>query len=118
LLAVFSVYVRRSSTCGDGMTPEKLLEINPKLGTVASFMKAHPECTVRFWEDATVDITLPANVRLDSFLAQFVCPSCGQPATGPGLQENANIKGTFRGCDDCGIRFFIHSRVKFGGSPT
>lgn len=99
------------------MTPEKLLEINPKLVKVASFMKEHPECTVRFWDDGTVDITLPKSVTLDSFIGQFVCPSCGEPTGGPGI-SGRDIKGTFRECGDCGIRFFIHNMVKFGGTPT
>lgn len=99
------------------MTPEELLEMNPKIGKVATFIKEHPECNVRFWDDATVDITIPKTVKLDSFLAQFACPSCGEPTAGPEMR-GVDIKGTFRECSDCGIRFFIHNMVKFGGTPT
>ena len=99
------------------MTPDELLSINPKLGKVAAFMKERPDCPVRFWDDATVDVTIPASSALDSFLAQFKCPSCGEPTDGPELTGN-DVKGTFRSCDGCGIKFFIHSRVKFGGTPT
>lgn len=97
------------------MTPEELLEMNPNIGKVATFIKEHPECNVRFWDDATVDITIPKAVKLDSFLAQFKCPSCGEPTVGPEL-HGGDIKGTFRECNDCGIRFFIHNMVKFGGT--
>lgn len=99
------------------MTPEELLSLNPKLGKVTTFIKDHPECKVRFWENATVDITIPAATTLDSFLAKFTCPSCGEPTTGPEMAAG-DVKGTFRECEACGIRFFIHNMVKFGGTPT
>lgn len=97
------------------MTPEELLDMNPNIGKVATFIKEHPECNVRFWDDATVDITIPKATKLDSFLAQFKCPSCGEPTGGPEL-HGGDIKGTFRECNACGIRFFIHNMVKFGGT--
>lgn len=101
------------------MTPEELLEINPKLGKMAVFMKEHPEYTVRFWDDATVDITLPKDAGLWKFVGGFRCPSCMEITEGPAMEPGkANITGTFRSCEECGIRFFIHTSVKFGGSPA
>ena len=99
------------------MTPEELLGINPNLAKVATFMKEHPDCTVRFWDDTTVDITIPKSASLGSFVSQLACPSCSKPTEGPGV-SGRDIKGTFRKCNDCGIRFFIHNMVKFGGTPT
>lgn len=99
------------------MTPEELLDINPRLGKVASFIKEHPECNVRFWDDATVDITIPRTAALAGFISRFVCPSCGSTTAGPDMSGH-DVKGTFRECRDCGIRFFIHNMVKFGGTPT
>ena len=99
------------------MTPEELLEMNPNLASVAEYMQSHPGTPVRFWENGTVDITLPASSQLVPFIEKFVCPSCNNPTAGPELESGSlDIKGTFRTCSTCGIQFFIHNSVKFGGT--
>lgn len=101
------------------MTPEELLEINPNLVKVAGFIKEHPEYPVRFWNNGTVDITLSKDGHLGKFLEQFRCPSCGEPTSGPDIKPGTgDIKGTFRTCGTCSIKFFVHNAVKFGGTPT
>lgn len=101
------------------MTPEELLNINPNLSKVAGFMKDHPEYPVRFWDNGTVDITIPKDGSISKFVGQFKCPSCGEPTGGPPVDPSKeNIKGTFRTCETCSIRFFVHNAVKFGGTPT
>ena len=51
------------------MTPEELLEINPKLISVTKFMKEHPDYPVRFWDNGTVDISIPERGKLGEFVA-------------------------------------------------
>ena len=79
------------------MTVDELLEMNPRLGHVARYMAEHPDIPVRFWDNGTVDLTIPPKAKLGQFFGSFRCPSCGNPG-------------------GCGIRFFIHNEVKFGGS--
>lgn len=99
------------------MTPEELLEINPNLVKMTGFMKEHPEFPVRFWGDGTVDITIPESTPLSAFAAKFRCPCCDGYPDGPAIpSDKDDIKGTFRSCEECGIRYFIHNKVKFGGS--
>lgn len=100
------------------MTPETLAEINPNLLSVASFMEAHPEHIVRFWDNGTVDITLSRKTSIPQFISAFKCPSCNAATVGKDLppSDNANLVGLYRNCTACGIKFFIHTRVKFGGT--
>lgn len=98
------------------MELEQLLEINPKLASMAKFMTAHPEIPVRFWENGTVDMMIGERASLVGFIGKFTCPSCGGPTSGPVLDGSENVRGTFRECADCGIRYFIHNKVKFGGT--
>lgn len=99
------------------MTLDELLAMNPNLGKMSGFMKEHPEFPVRFWDDGTVDITIPENVKIASFVAKFRCPCCQSPTEGPYIQtDKEDIKGTFRKCNECSIRFFAHNKVKFGGT--
>ena len=99
------------------MTLDELLKINPNLGKVSGFMKEHPEFPVRFWDDGTVDITIPENIKIVNFVAKFHCPCCQESTTGPEIpSDKEDIKGTFRQCRECGIRYFIHNKVKFGGT--
>jgi predicted RNA-binding Zn-ribbon protein involved in translation (DUF1610 family) len=101
------------------MTPEELLEINPKLVSVTKFMKEHPDYPVRFWDNGTVDISLSERSKLGEFVTKFKCPSCGKDTDGPTIPTDAvDIKGTFRECPECSIKFFIHNKVKFGGTPA
>lgn len=98
------------------MTVDELLELNPNLGHMAVFMKEHPELPVRFWDDGTVDITLPARSSLHKFIVAFKCPSCGKGTDGPALPTHEDLRGSFRECHGCNIRYFIHNMVKFGGT--
>ena len=98
------------------MTVDELLEINPKLGHVAKYMAEHPDVPVRFWDNGTVDITLPGKASLHKFIVGFRCPSCDGATDGPALPAHEDIRGSFRECHECGIRFFIHNNVKFGGT--
>lgn len=99
------------------MTVDELIGINPNLGKVARFMKDNPSIPVRFWDNGTVDIMLGENDPIPSFIGKFKCPSCNEPTAGPEMPAGSDtIKGTFRECAACGIRFFIHNRVKFGGT--
>ena len=98
------------------MTVDELLDINPNIAHVAKFMKEHPEIPVRFWDDGTVDITIPVKTSLHKFIVAFKCPSCDRGTDGPALPTHDDIRGSFRECHDCGLRFFIHNTVKFGGT--
>lgn len=98
------------------MTVDELLEMNPRLGHVARYMAEHPDIPVRFWDNGTVDLTIPPKAKLGQFLGSFRCPSCGNPVEGRSVPDKDTMKGTFRECRGCGIRFFIHNEVKFGGS--
>lgn len=98
------------------MTVDELLEMNPRLGHVAKYMTEHPDIPVRFWDNGTVDITLPVRTGLNKFISGFTCPSCGNATEGPAIPNHDDIRGTFRDCHGCGIRFFIHNTVKFGGT--
>lgn len=101
------------------MTPEELIKHNPNLIHVVKFMQAHPDHPVRFWADCTVDITLPEKQKLGTFVSTFKCPSCETITQGPPITtDDGDIKGTFRTCDGCNIRYFIHNKVKFGGTPA
>ena len=94
----------------------ELLDINPKLASVAKFMGAHPDIPVRFWENGTVDIMIGERASLPDFIGKFTCPSCGNLTVGPALDGSENVRGSFRECKDCGIKYFVHNKVKFGGT--
>jgi DNA-directed RNA polymerase subunit RPC12/RpoP len=98
------------------MDLDTLLEMNPNVATVAKFMAAHPDIPVRFWENCTVDVTVPEKADLNRFLASFRCTSCGEEMEGPGIPGDSDVKGAFRSCPKCALRFFIHSKVRFGGT--
>ena len=98
------------------MTLDGLLKKNPAIAGVARLMSGHPDYCVRFWDDGTVDVTLPAGTQLWKVAGEFPCPPCDGTTEGPGNPGAPNVKGTFRVCGRCSLRFFIHSYTKFGGS--
>lgn len=98
------------------MELDDLLKINPKLAAMAKFMAAHPDIPVRFWDNGTADIMIAERASLVDFTGKFKCPSCDNPTGGPALDGSENVRGTFRECKDCGIKYFIHNKVKFGGT--
>jgi len=98
------------------MELEQLLDINPKLASMAKFMTAHPETPVRFWETGTVDIMIGERSSLADYISKFTCPGCGNPTSGPDIGDSDSVRGAFRECSDCGINYFIHNKVKFGGT--
>ena len=77
------------------MTVDELLEMNPRLGHVARYMAEHPDIPVRFWDNGTVDLTIPPKAKLGQFLGSFRCPSCGNPVEGRSVPEVRRFLGFF-----------------------
>ena len=99
------------------MTAEEFIDTYPDASNLVEYVMKRPSLGFRIWDNGTVDLTLPENTNLKQFIAGFSCPACKSAIeTALTPSASADTKGTFATCIGCNIRYFIHNKVKFGGT--